>query len=129
MLDTNMVSALIKTPHGSVADAIARIGTDRICLSIMTAAELRYGARRKGSQRLSAAVDGVLLRMAVLDFVPPADAVYAEIRDRLTKAGTSIGPVDTFIAAHALSLDLTLVTANIREFSRVPGLKLENWLD
>lgn len=129
MLDTNMVSALIKTPHGSVADAIARIGADRICLSIMTAAELRYGARKKGSQRLSAAIDGVLLRMAVLDFVPPADAIYAEIRDRLTKAGTPIGPVDTFIAAHALSLDLTLVTANIREFSRVPGLKLENWLD
>jgi len=129
MLDTNTVSDLIRNPRGNVSRHIERLGADRICVSILTAAELRYGALKKGSARLSSDIEGALLRMRVLDFEPPADVVYARIRDQLTRAGTPIGPIDFIIAAHALSLDLTLVTANVREFSRVPGLRVENWLD
>lgn len=129
MLDTNVVSDLIRNPRGRVAANIEQVGSRNICVSVLTAAELRYGALKRGSERLSAGIEGALLRIAILSFEPSADAVYARIRDTLTKAGTPIGPMDYLIAAHALSLDLTLVTANVREFSRVPGLRVENWLD
>lgn len=129
MLDTNIVSDLMRNPSGRVAENIERIGVDSICISVLSAAELRYGGLRKGSARLAAEIEGVLLRLRVLSFEPPSDRSYATIRHSLSKAGTPIGPMDYLIAAHALSLDLTLVTANIGEFSRVPGLKVENWLD
>ena len=129
MLDTNIVLDLIRNPRGNVSRHIERLGADRVCVSILTAAELRYGALKKGSARLGSDIEGALSRISVLDFEPPADVLYARIRDELTKAGTPIGPIDFLIASHALSLDLTLVTANIREFSRVPGLRVENWLD
>jgi tRNA(fMet)-specific endonuclease VapC len=130
MLDTNMVSDFVRNPQGRVAQRINRQGgsTD-LAISIIVASELRYGAVRRGSPRLTDQIERTLEFFAVLPFEAPADIVYATIRTRLEAAGRPIGANDLLIAAHALSLDLTLVTANIREFSRVPGPKVENWLD
>ena len=129
MLDTNIVSDLIRNPTGRVAECLGAVGVPSACVSILTAAELRYGARKRGSQRLMEDVEGTLQRITVADLGPPADATFAEVRHHLTTRGIPIGPIDLLIAAHALALDLTLVTANIREFSRVPDLRVENWLD
>lgn len=129
MLDTNTVSELTRTPRGKLLEQIAIAGEHRICISAITAAELRYGIRKKGSAKLERDLGAVLATLNILPFEPPADTFYGQIRHTLTSAGRPIGPVDYFIAAHALSLGLTLVTANVGEFSRVPGLKVENWLD
>jgi tRNA(fMet)-specific endonuclease VapC len=94
----------------------------------VVAAELRYGARESGAKQLGDRVDLLLSAVEVVPLEPPADRRYGEIRHRLTRQGTLIGPNDLLIAAHTLALDLTLVTANAREFSRVPRLRSENWL-
>lgn len=92
------------------------------------AAELRYGAWKKGSPKLTRQLEAVLSVIPILPVEQPADKKYASLRTHLERAGTPIGPNDMFIAAHALSLDLILVTANVEEFSRVPKLLVENWL-
>lgn len=127
MLDTNAVSELIRQPAGPVAQRLAAEPPDTVCTSIVVASELRFGARRKGSAVLSARVDQLLAVLPVLPFAPPADEHYADIRATLERAGTPIGSHDLFIAAHARALSLTLVTHNLREFSRVPGLALQDW--
>lgn len=129
MLDTNIVSDLIRNPRGKVAARLAAHGDEGVCLSIITAAELRYGAAKRGSARLSARVEAVLAAVDVLPFDAPADAEYGGLRAELEAAGTPIGPTDLFIAAHALALRVMHVTHNTSEFGRVRGLKLENWLE
>jgi len=124
MLDTNIVSELARNPHGTVAKRIAKVGPDAICV----AAELRYGCAKKGSPRLLAQIDAILAGVQVLALDVPADAEYGGIRAELEAAGQPIGPNDLLIAAHAYALDAVLVTANVREFSRVRALKVENWL-
>jgi tRNA(fMet)-specific endonuclease VapC len=94
----------------------------------MVACELRYGAAKKGSAVLSDKVEQLLAAIKVLPLEEEADREYAEVRTALEKAGTPIGANDTIIASHTLFLGLTLVTDNTAEFSRVPGLNLENWL-
>ncbi|SUK05166.1 MULTISPECIES: type II toxin-antitoxin system VapC family toxin [Sphingomonas] len=128
MLDTNIVSELARNPHGAVATRIAQVGADAICVSIITAAELRYGCAKKGSPRLLAQIEAILGSVSVLALDVPADTEYGGIRAELESAGKPIGPNDLFIAAHAYALGATLVTANIGEFSRVRALKVENWL-
>lgn len=128
LLDTNIVSDLVRNPQGSVAARIADVGEDKIATSIIVASELRYGAAKKGSVRLTRQLEAVLGAMLVLPFEAPADERYGELRVALEKAGKPIGANDLLIAAHALALDLVLVTANAREFKRVRGLKVENWL-
>ncbi|EZP69811.1 Ribonuclease VapC [Sphingomonas paucimobilis] len=128
MLDTNIVSELARNPHGAVATRIAQVGSDAICVSIITAAELRYGCAKKGSPRLLAQIEAILGSVSVLALDVPADAEYGGIRAELESAGKPIGPNDLFIAAHAYALGATLVTANIGEFFRVRALKVENWL-
>lgn len=115
--------------EGRLWNRMQDFGPQHICISIVAAAELRFGAESKGSSRLAKEVDDFLRGIVVLPFAEPADATYAKIRAALKRAGTPIGGNDLFIAAHALALDLILVTANVREFSRVPELRLENWLD
>jgi tRNA(fMet)-specific endonuclease VapC len=127
-LDTNVLSELVRDPHGIVADRIAVAGEDTICTSIVVAAELRFGAEKSGSEQLAGRIDVILSALHVLPLEPPADRHYGEIRQRLTRLGTPIGPNDLLIAAHARALDLTVVTANAREFLRVPGLRVESWL-
>ena len=128
LLDTNILSDLIRNPQGKVANRISSAGEDTVCTSIIVAAELRFGAEKSGSQRLADRVDLILSAMDIQPLEPPADRHYGEIRQQLTRQGVPIGPNDMLIAAHALALDITVVTANAREFSRVPGLKVENWL-
>ena len=128
MLDTNIVSELARNPHGTVAKRIAKVGPDAICVSIITAAELRYGCAKKGSPKLLAQIEAILAGVQVLALDVPADAEYGGIRAELEAAGQPIGPNDLLIAAHAYALDAVLVTANLREFSRVRALKVENWL-
>lgn len=128
LLDTNILSDLVRHPQGVIAERIKQVGEDAICTSIVVAAELRYGAVKSGSDRLLDRVDLLLSAMEILPLEPPVDREYANLRYHLARQGTPIGPNDLLIAAHALALDLAVVTANIREFVRVPGLKVENWL-
>jgi tRNA(fMet)-specific endonuclease VapC len=128
LLDTNVISDLIRRPGGTIAQRIAAVGETTVATSIVVAAELRYGAQKSGSQELAERIDLVLSALSVLPVETPADRNYAKIRQHLARRGTPIGPNDLLIAAHALTLDLTVVTGNEREFARVPGLKVENWL-
>jgi tRNA(fMet)-specific endonuclease VapC len=128
MLDTNIVSNLIREPRGRIAERIKAVGEASVCTSIIVASELRYGAAKKASPRLTAQVDAVLGALDTLPFDFPGDEIYGSIRTQLESAGTLIGGNDLLIAAHAVALDLTLVTDNAKEFSRVGGLRVENWL-
>lgn len=129
LLDTNILSDLIRHPQGLVANRITTVGEDAVCTGIVVAAELRFGAEKSGSPRLADRVDLILSALDILPLESPADRHYGKIRQQLTRQGIPIGPNDLLIAAQALALDLTVVTANVREFSRVPGLRVENWLD
>jgi len=128
MLDTNIISDLIRNPQGKAASWAAKAGEANICTSIIVAAELRYGCIKSGSKRLTKAVDDVLGEISVLPFDAPADVEYGAIRTRLEAAGTPIGSNDMLIAAHASATGSTIVTADADEFKRVRGLKVENWL-
>lgn len=128
MLDTNVLSGMIRNPGGPLVKRLERVAPDAVCTSIVVACELRYGARRRGSALLTQRVEQLLAALEVLPFDEPADEHYADIRTLLERSGTPIGSQDLFIAAHARSRELTLVTNNLREFVRVPGLKVEDWL-
>jgi tRNA(fMet)-specific endonuclease VapC len=128
LLDTNIVSDLVRHPHRRIAERIAEVGEENVCTSIIAAAELRYGAAKKASSRLSAQLEAVLCALDVLALEPPVDVFYGELRARLERAGQSIGANDLLIAAHALALDHAVVTNNEREFSRIDHLRVENWL-
>ena len=128
MLDTNIISDLIRNPQGKAAKRIAKVGEDNICTSIIVAAELRYGCAKSGSERLLKAVEDLLAEIDVLPLDVPADAEYGGIRAELEAAGKPIGGNDLLIAAHAYATGATIVTANANEFKRIRGLKVENWL-
>ena len=128
MLDTNTLSDLIRNPRGALKGRLDTTEPDAVCTSIVVACELRFGASRKGSEVLTQRVEQLLDTLAVLPLDPPADEHYADIRATLERAGTPIGSHDLFIAAHARSRGMTLVTHNTREFARVPGLRVEDWL-
>ena len=128
LLDTNIVTDLIRNPSGPVARRILQAGQDTVCTSIIVACELRYGAEKKGSDRLSSRVAALLEQLTLLPLAAGTDHEYALIRDQLERAGNPIGPNDLLIAAHARALGLTLVTANIGEFARVSGLEVQNWI-
>jgi tRNA(fMet)-specific endonuclease VapC len=128
LLDTNAVTDLIRNPQGVVATRISEVGQAQVCTSVIVAAEVRYGAVRRGSARLTAQCETVLRALEIEPFAPPADVMYARERARLQSSGRIIGANDLFIAAHALALGRTLVTDNERQFARVSGLSCENWL-
>lgn len=128
LLDTNVLSDLVRRPQGIVADRIADVGEEAVCTSIIVAAELRYGAERKGSARLSVQLEAILGAIDIIPFEDPADSTYGVIRARLERMGKIIGGNDLLIAAHALALGCTLVTDNLREFSRIDGLAVTDWL-
>ncbi|HEY0838330.1 MAG TPA: type II toxin-antitoxin system VapC family toxin [Azospirillum sp.] len=128
LLDTNILSNLVRDPQGKVTQRIREVGEAQVCTSVIVAAELRYGATKKGSPRLTAQIDAVLGALQILPFEPPADAVYGLIRARLERAGRVIGGNDMLIAAHAMTLGCTVVTDNEDEFVRVQDLRCENWL-
>nr|WP_197975545.1 type II toxin-antitoxin system VapC family toxin [Rhizobium sp. CFBP 8762] len=128
MLDTNIVSELARYPQGHVSKRISDVGPDGVCVSIITASELRYGCAKKGSVKLLAQIEAILSSVNVLALDVPADEKYGRIRAELEAAGKPIGPNDLLIAAHAYALGAVLVTANTKEFSRVNGLRVENWI-
>ncbi|MBW9256656.1 MAG: type II toxin-antitoxin system VapC family toxin [Candidatus Thiodiazotropha sp. (ex. Lucinisca nassula)] len=128
LLDTNILSALVHNPQGAVASQIAKVGENNVCTSVIVAAELRYGAAKSNSARLADRVDLILSALEILPLEAPADKKYVELRHHLTRKGTPLGTNDLLITAQALACGLTVVTANVDEFSRIPGLKVENWL-
>jgi len=128
LLDTSIVSDLVRNPQGKVAQRIFKVGEKQVCTSIIVAAELRYGAEKKQSASLSAQLEAVLGALEVLALEKPADSAYGSIRTKLEQVGKPIGGNDLLIAAQALALGHTIVTDNQKEFARVKGLLLENWL-
>jgi tRNA(fMet)-specific endonuclease VapC len=128
LLDTNIVADLVRHPAGVVASRIAEVGELAVAVSIVVACELRFGAAKSGSARLARRVEELLGAVDVLPLSPPVDKAYAAARRALESVGTPIGPNDLLIAAHARTLGMTVVTDNVREFRRVHGLEVVNWL-
>ncbi|MDP1527024.1 MAG: type II toxin-antitoxin system VapC family toxin [Rhodocyclaceae bacterium] len=128
LLDTNILSDLVRNPQGKIARKIAKVGEAMVCTSIIVACELRYGAAKKGSPRLSEQLEAILAPLEIVPLEPDADRHYGLIRATLERSGQIIGPNDLLIAAQALDGGLTLVTDNVGEFKRVPGLRVQNWL-
>ena len=128
LLDTNAVADLVRQPQEKVARHIRKVGEAQICTSIIVAAELRYGAAKKRSPRLSAQLEAVLGAFEVLPFETPADAAYGLLRTRLEQAGRPIGANDMLIAAQTIALGYTIITDNEKEFARVEDLPRQNWL-
>jgi tRNA(fMet)-specific endonuclease VapC len=128
LLDTNVLSQLIRDPRGPVAMRVATTGDAQVFTSVVVASELRFGASKKGSTVLTDRVDQLLASIDVAPLEVGAHRIYADIRNELESSGQSIGANDLFIAAHALEQQATLVTDNVAQFQRVPGLQVENWV-
>jgi tRNA(fMet)-specific endonuclease VapC len=128
LLDTNIVSDLVRNPQGRIAQHIRKIGEGQVCTSIIVAAELRYGAAKKQSARLTAQLQAVLGALEILPLEAPADTIYGALRARLERAGRPIGGNDLLIAAQTLALGYTIVTDNEKEFAQIKDLPRENWL-
>ena len=128
MLDTNICIYIIKNKPKKVIIELKRHKPSEICVSAITYAELTYGVEKSMAvekNRLALAL--LFSNIEVLNFDIKAAIHYGKIRAYLEKQGTPIGPLDMMIVAHAMSLGYTVVTNNIKEFERVPDLKLENW--
>lgn len=128
LLDTNILSDLIRHPHGRVHECLKAVLPAMACTSIVVSSEIHFGLDKRNSKSLRRQAELILNALEILPLEIPADRHYGEIRAELTRRGKRIGQNDLLIAAHARSLGLTLVTANVKEFSRVPGLVVENWL-
>ena len=127
MLDTNAVSQLVRRPDCAFAQRVATLEPGAVAISVIVAAELRYGAERRGSARLTRQLEAVLSAIDVIALGEPADRHYGAIRSDLERVGRPIGHHDLLIAAHARSAGAILVTNNLKEFRRVPSLKVEDW--
>jgi tRNA(fMet)-specific endonuclease VapC len=127
MLDTNICIYAIQRRPQEVVAALREHEAAGIGVSIITVCELEFGAAKSGSARNVAALQQFLAPLEIADFDRAASRTYGSLRAHLEAAGTPIGPLDTQIAAHALALGVTLVSHNLREFERVPGLLLANW--
>ena len=128
LLDTNILSHLVRQPQGAVADHIADVGEANVLTSVIVACELRYGAAKRSSRKLTRQVEAVLSAMTIRPLESDIERVYASVRVALERKGTAIGAHDMLIAAHARAIDAVCVTDNVAEFRRVPALKIENWL-
>jgi tRNA(fMet)-specific endonuclease VapC len=126
MLDTDVSSYIIKRRPESLVNRF-ETHAERLCVSVMTAAELRFGAEKAKRPQLTELVEAFLSRLAILDWTNGATHHYARLRWTLEQAGTPIGNMDLLIASHAISERSTLVTNNLEHFSKVPGLNLEEW--
>lgn len=128
LLDTNILTDLIRNPGGRVTEHIAKVGETNVCTSIIVACELRFGARKKNAPLLTARIERLLQAIEVLPLDGDIDRAYAEVRAMLEALGRPSGANDLFIAAHAVNEDCILVTNNESEFVHVAGLVVENWL-
>lgn len=128
MLDTNICIYIINAKPLAVLERFKLEAIGSIAISCISAAELAYGVAKSGSDKNRAALEMFLAPLAVVPFDENAIWQYGQLRTDLEKRGHPIGPMDTMIAAHALALNTTLVTNNTREFARVEGLLMENWV-
>lgn len=128
LLDTNILSHLVRQPQGPVAERIADVGEANVLTSVIVACELRYGAAKRGSRSLTRQVEAVLGAVTIRPLESDVERVYASIRVAVEKRGTPISAHDMLIAAHARTLDAVCVTDHVAEFKRVPALKVENWI-
>jgi tRNA(fMet)-specific endonuclease VapC len=126
MLDTDISSYIIKRRPATLADKFEK-HAEALSVSVMTAAELRFGAEKAGRPKLAELVEAYLERLAILDWTNEVSVHYARIRSQLERSGKPIGNMDLLIASHAVSQGMTLVTNNLKHFSSVPGLKVEVW--
>ena len=126
MLDTDISSYIIKRRPATLLEKFER-HADTLCVSVMTAAELRFGAENAGRPQLTEVVEAYLERLAILDWTNEVSSHYARIRSVLESSGKPIGNMDLLIASHAVAERMTLVTNNLKHFSNVPGLKVEVW--
>ena len=129
LLDTNICIYIINRRPMEVFDRFEGLKVGQVAISSITGAELSSGVHKSGSSRNRQALDKFLAPLDILSFDEAAMRAYGSLRSHLEGQGTPIGSMDMLIAAHALALDATLVTNNTREFHRVPGLALENWVD
>ena len=127
MLDTNIVIYTIKNKPAKVREAFKKYD-GQMCMSAVTWGELIYGAERssKPEQNLQV-IESMAARLEIMPFSDSAATHFGQLRAELYQNGNPIGPYDMMIAGHARSLGLTLVTNNMKEFTRVPGLRLVNW--
>lgn len=128
LLDTNICVYIIRRRPPKVRSRLTESEADGLAVSVVTAMELEVGARRSSTTEYSRQIGAFLATIDVLPLADSARAAYGELRHDLERRGSVIGPLDMLIAAHAISLDATLVTNNEREFRRVKGLKVENWM-
>lgn len=129
LLDTNICIYIIKKKPLEVLHRFSGLSFGDVAVSSITAAELDYGVSKSGSDRNMATLEKFLAPLEILPFDSEAARQYGRLRANLGRQGTPIGPLDTLIAAHALALNSVLVTNNVREFSKVPMLKLDNWVE
>ncbi len=129
MLDTNICIYIIKRHPGSVLGRVESHPLGDIGISVITLAELEYGVSKSSNPaRNRDALEQFVSPLEVAPFGQPATVAYGKVRASLEKKGNPIGSMDLLIAAHAVSLGIRLVTNNVREFKRVPGLRVENWV-
>ncbi len=128
LLDTNTCIYIINRQPPAVFERFKRLQAGQAAISSITGAELHFGIAKTGSERNRNALEKFLAPLDVLPFDDNAMRDYGKLRAHLERQGTPIGALDTLIAAHALALDCVLVTNNLREFKRVPKLRVENWV-
>lgn len=127
LLDTNIISDIARNPDGAAANRFAQTPADELCTSIVVSAEVLFGLARGAGHRMRDAMHAVLDSLPILSLEPPVDEIYANVRATMAEQGKAITPNDMFIAAHALALQATMVTAD-QGFRLVPGLQVENWM-
>jgi tRNA(fMet)-specific endonuclease VapC len=128
LLDTNICIYLINQRPASVLERFQNLSTGDLGVSSVVAAELAYGIEKTNSERNKRALELFLAPLEIAPFNRECIWIYGQVRTHLEGQGTPIGSLDAMIAAHALALNATLVTNNVREFSRVPNLVVENWV-
>jgi tRNA(fMet)-specific endonuclease VapC len=129
LLDTNICVYVVKRQPPQVLHKFQTLAAGTVGISSISVAELQFGvARSRNPGQNQQALDLVLTSLVVIPFDHAAAVIYGDLRTHLDRRGTPIGQFDTLIAAHALSLNITLVTNNLREFARVPNLQTENWV-
>ena len=127
LLDTNIVSFHIRESSAKLQRRLRRVDASTVALSVVTEMEIRYGLARNPSLGIKDMIEEFLAGITILPLDSAVAATYARVRAHLETKGTPIGPLDLMIAAHALSIDATLVTHNAKEFRRVPGLNVADW--
>lgn len=129
MLDTNICIYIIKKRPNSILQKFQKIKDTDVCISVITFAELQYGVERSSSKKLNQQViNDFISRLLVLPWDNKAAIEYGKLRNTLNKKGTPVGNMDLMIASHAVSLKMTIVSNNLKEFRRIPKLQYENWV-